>query len=126
MSQTINSKKKVLIVGAGGFVGGFIAQEALSRGYEVWAGVREGTSRRYLQEPELKFSVLDYEGPEELRESLAKTAPEGGWDYIVYNLGATKSPSFFDFNRINHDYLLWFTEALKSLELIPEKFLFIS
>ncbi len=38
--------KKVLIVGAGGFIGGFIADEALKRGYDTWAGVRESTSRR--------------------------------------------------------------------------------
>ena len=31
---------KILITGAGGFIGGFIVEEALSRGYETWAGVR--------------------------------------------------------------------------------------
>ena len=29
---------KILITGAGGFIGGFIVEEALSRGYETWAG----------------------------------------------------------------------------------------
>ena len=32
---------KILITGAGGFIGGFIVEEALSRGYETWAGVRK-------------------------------------------------------------------------------------
>ena len=30
---------KILITGAGGFIGGFIVEEALSRGYETWAGI---------------------------------------------------------------------------------------
>lgn len=119
--------KKFLIVGAGGFVGGFIAEEALRRGYEVWAGVREGTSRRYLQNTSLKFAVLDYESSESLYHSLENSLPEDGrWDYIVYNLGATKCLNFNDFNRINHDYLVWFADAVKRLDAVPDKLLFIS
>ena len=42
---------KILITGAGGFIGGFIVEEALSRGYETWAGVRKTTSREHLFRP---------------------------------------------------------------------------
>ncbi len=49
-------KKRVLVVGAGGFTGGFIVEEGLRRGYEVWAGVRENLApmafRRKNQIPE--------------------------------------------------------------------------
>lgn len=120
--------KRVLVIGAGGFTGGFIVEEGLRRGYEVWAGVREGTSRRYLADPRLKFAVLDYEDADSLKESLRKALEDSGdrWDYIVYNLGATKCLNFSDFNRINHDYLQWFTDALKDLNAVPDKLLFIS
>lgn len=30
-------RKKILITGASGFIGGFLVDEALNRGYEVWA-----------------------------------------------------------------------------------------
>ena len=33
--------KKILIVGAGGFIGGFIARKALESGYDTWVAVRE-------------------------------------------------------------------------------------
>ncbi len=113
---------KVLIVGAGGFIGGFIAKEALSRGYETWCGVRESTSRRYLTDPALKFITLDYDKPETLKEQL-----EGHhWDYIVYNLGATKCVNFLDFNNINYTYLRNFVEAITINEQIPEKFIYMS
>ena len=45
--------KKVLVVGAGGFIGGFIASEALERGYDTYVAVRESTSRRYLTDGRL-------------------------------------------------------------------------
>ena len=51
--------KSILIVGAGGFIGGFIAREALRRGFDTYVAVRESTSRRYLQDPALHFVVLD-------------------------------------------------------------------
>lgn len=113
---------KVLIVGAGGFIGGFIARESLSRGYETWCAVRESTSRRYLTDPALNFITLDYDNTDKLRAAL-----EGKkWDYIVYNLGATKCVNFSDFNHINFTYLRNFCEALIANGQIPERFLYIS
>lgn len=113
---------KVLIVGAGGFIGGFIAREALSRGYETWCAVRESTSRRYLTDPALNFIVLDYDDPEKLRKGL-----EGeSWDYIIYNLGATKCVNFSDFNHINFTYLRNFCEALRANGQVPQRFIYMS
>ena len=113
---------KVLIVGAGGFIGGFIARESLSRGYETWCAVRESTSRRYLTDPALNFITLDYDDTDKLRAAL-----EGKkWDYIVYNLGATKCVNFNDFNHINFTYLRNFCEALIANDQVPERFLYIS
>ncbi|MCM1291298.1 MAG: NAD(P)-dependent oxidoreductase [Prevotella sp.] len=119
--------KRVLIVGAGGFAGGFIVEEALRRGYEVYAGVRESTSRKYLTDSCIKFVVFDFENPSTLADTLVAALPEGQrWDYIVYNLGATKCLNFMMFSKINYGYLRDFTEALKKTDLVPEKLLFIS
>lgn len=119
--------KRVLVVGAGGFTGGFIVQEGLRRGYEVWAGVRESTSRRFLTDKAIKFLVLDFDNPEGLADSLRSALPEGEkWDWIVYNLGATKALHFMDFSRINHDYLQSFLQALKTADMVPAKLLYMS
>lgn len=119
--------KRVLVVGAGGFAGGFIVAEGLRRGYEVWAGVRESTSRQWLADPRIKFLNLDFSRPESLATALSTALPAGEkWDYIVYNLGATKVTRYADFSRINYDYLRHFTTALKSAEMVPEKFLYMS
>lgn len=114
--------KRVLIVGAGGFIGGFIAAESLRRGYETWCGVRESTSRRYLTDPALKFITLDYDDPDKLKTQL-----EGHrWDYVVYNLGATKCVNFLDFNRINYGYLRDFVETYRETIGDPERFVYMS
>ena len=119
--------KRVLVVGAGGFAGGFLVDEGLRRGYEVWAGVRASTSRKYLTDPRIKFLVLDFDNPETLAPALEEALPEGEkWDWIVYNLGATKCLTFSDFSKINYEYLRRFTDALKEAGKEPEKLLYMS
>ncbi len=120
-------KKTILIVGAGGFIGGFIAQEALKRGYDTWVGVRASTSRRYLTDERLHFVVLDYDNPDAVEETLVKEAPAaGGWNYIIWNLGATKCANFSDFNLINFMYPRTFVNILIDKGLVPQKFLYMS
>ena len=119
--------KKVLVVGAGGFVGGFLVERGLESGYEVWAGVRASTSRQYLTDKRIHFLTLDFEHPETLAPALRGALPEGEkWDYIIYNLGATKCLRFSDFSRINYDCLRDFTTAVKQVDMVPEKLLYIS
>lgn len=119
--------KKVLVIGAGGFIGGFIANEGLKRGYEVWAGVRESTSMRYLGDKRIHRLVLDYDNPASLVKAFSEALPEGvRWDYVIHNLGATKCTRFSDFNLINYEYLKRVVEGLKSAEKVPEKFLLMS
>lgn len=117
------NNKRLLVVGAGGFIGGFIAAEGLRRGYDVTVTVRESTSRRYLTDGRLKFMVLDYDDTSSLTGALKDSGP---WDFIIYNLGATKCVNFIDFNRINYEYLRRFTTALENAGRVPHKFLYVS
>lgn len=124
---TSNKPKNVLIVGAGGFIGGFIVAEALRRGYDTWAGIRESTSRRFLTDDRIHFVTLDYEVPDKMASQLRAALPEGErWDSIVYNLGATKCANFADFNRINVNYLRNFVEALREADMMPRRFIYMS
>ncbi len=112
--------KRVLIIGAGGFIGGFIAEESLRRGYDTWCGVRPSTSRRFLSDPRLHFVELDYDSPSAMARQLRGALPEGEkWDWIVYNLGATKVMVYSDFNRINYQYLRHTIEALETAAMMP-------
>lgn len=119
----VENKKRLLIVGAGGFIGGFIASEGLRRGYDVTVTVRESTSREYLTDDRLSFMVLDYDDTSSLTDALKD---ESQWDFIIYNLGATKCANFSDFNRINYEYLRRFTAALEHTGHKPGRFLYVS
>lgn len=119
--------KTLLIIGAGGFIGGFIAEEAIKHGYDTWVGVRESTSRKYLQNPALKFINFEYDDKAAISKVLQQYKPkEGRWDYIIWNLGATKCANFQDFNTINYQYLKNFVEVLIQEDMVPERFLFMS
>jgi len=114
--------EKVLVVGAGGFIGGFIASEALRRGYDTYVAIRKSTSRRFLNDERLHIVTLDYDNADDMAENLKSALPKGEkWDYIIYNLGATKCVNFADFNRINYLYLKDFVEVLRHTGLIPTK-----
>lgn len=119
--------KRILVVGAGGFAGGFMVSEGLRRGYEVWAGVRATTSRKWLTDERIHFIEFDFDKSYTIADRLKTALPAGEkWDYIVYNLGATKVVRYLDFNRINYEYLRDFLNALKIAEMVPEKFLYMS
>ncbi len=89
--------------------------------------MRESTSRRFLKDERLHFVTLDYDDVDALSASLRAALPEGErWDWIVYNLGATKCTNFADFNRINVNYLRNFIEALRRSGMMPERFIYMS
>ena len=73
--------KKILVTGAGGFIGGFIVEEALRRGYETWAGVRASTNKEYLKDENIKFIDLKFNDKEQLKKQLSEQKEKfGAWD----------------------------------------------
>lgn len=118
---------KILITGASGFIGGFLVEEALRRGYETWAGVRTGSSRAHLQDERIHFIDLKYSNPEALTQQLAAFVREqGAWDFVIHNAGLTKALDKKDFFRINAEYTANFMEALAAADCKPRKFLLMS
>lgn len=123
MTKTDLQGTRLLVIGAGGFIGGFIAEEGLRRGMDVTVAVRKSTSRRYLTDPRLHFLVLDYDDPTSLTATFERSTP---WDYVIYNLGATKAVNYGDFKRVNFEYLRRICEVLKSTGRAPKRLLFMS
>ncbi|MCQ2113442.1 MAG: NAD(P)-dependent oxidoreductase [Bacteroidaceae bacterium] len=114
--------KSILITGASGFIGSFIVEEALNRGLEVWAAVRSTSSRRYLNDERIKFLDLDFS----TKDSVRKTLQGHHWDYIVHAAGATKCLHKSDFYKVNTLGTKNFIDAIIDLDIIPEKFVFMS
>jgi nucleoside-diphosphate-sugar epimerase len=118
---------KVLITGASGFIGGFLVEEALQRGYETWAGVRAGSSRERLQDSRIHFIDLKYKDKTGLTKQLSDFAAEhGAWDYVIHNAGVTKAQLRQDFFRVNTFYTGNLIEALAASGCKPRAFVLMS
>ena len=119
----------ILITGASGFIGSYIVQEGLDRGFEVWAGVRGTSSRGYLQDERIRFAQLDLSHPDALLTQLLQYKDEmggNGWDYVVHAAGATKCLNEKDFYRTNTDGTRNLIDALRNAGMIPKRFVFVS
>lgn len=123
----MNEKPKILVTGASGFIGSFLCEEGLRQGYEVWAGMRQSSSRRWLQNEWLQFQTLDMEHPDVLRSQLADFQQKHGrWDVVVHAAGATKCLHPADFDRHNFDCTVHLVEALQALDMVPSLFVYVS
>ncbi|MDR0393962.1 MAG: NAD(P)-dependent oxidoreductase [Tannerella sp.] len=123
----MEEQKRILITGASGFIGGYLVKEALSRGYEVWAGIRPHSSREHLQDERIKFVYLRYDSKDALVAQLREIASSvGAWRYVIHNAGITKTLRKSDFYQVNafHTHLL--IEALAAADCKPDKFLLMS
>lgn len=115
-------KKKILITGATGFIGSFIVEEAINRGFEVWAAVRRTSSRKYLQQPEINFIELDFGSEDSLKKQLA----DFSFDYVVHAAGVTKCLNSEDFFRTNTEGTKNLVNALRWLKMPIKRFVFVS
>ena len=112
---------KILITGASGFVGSFLVEEALGRGLDVFAGIRKTSSKRWLQDPRIKFLELDLSDPDHLVEICSKF----NFEYVIHNAGLTKALNAASLFTVNAQYSSYLAKAsLSSSEL--RKFSFMS
>jgi len=123
----MDEKKRVLITGASGFIGGFLVAEALSRGYDVWAGIREGSSRENLQDERIHIIHLKYDDIEALGNQLREVLSVfGAWHYVIHNAGITKALHLADYYKVNSHYTHVLIKSLAAAGFKPDKFLLMS
>ena len=113
---------KILITGASGFIGSFIVEEALKRGFETWAAVRKSSSKAYLTDERTHFIELNLSSKEQLVEQLRPHQ----FDYVVHAAGVTKCTDKRDFYRINTEGTKNLVTALQELQMPLKRFVFVS
>ena len=112
----------ILITGATGFIGGFIVDEALSRGMQVWVAVRPTSSRKYLSDPRIQFLELNLSDKEQMKRQMDGLR----FDYVVHAAGATKCLHAEDFFRSNTEGTKNLVQALMELQMPLKRFVFVS
>ena len=113
---------KILITGASGFIGSFIVEEALRRGFETWAAIRKSSSLSFLQDERIHTIELNLSSEEQLKEQLKKHQ----FDYVVHAAGVTKCLHKEDFFRINTEGTKHFVRALTATQNNLKRFVYIS
>lgn len=116
-------KKKILITGSNGFIGSFLVEEALTRNYEVYAGVRNSSNIQYLTDKNINFFELDFSDPAAL---LKKITDAPAFDFVIHNAGLTKANNKEDYFTVNYRYTQNLVDALIQSNKIPEKFIYMS
>ena len=114
--------KKLFITGASGFIGGFIVEEALNRGYEVHAAIRKSSNLQYLRDKRINFHEVSFDKEEALRHLLSTEQ----FDYIIHNAGITKASNEQLYHKINAGYTRKFLKIIHEENVMPRKFLFMS
>lgn len=105
--------RKVLVTGASGFIGSTLCDMLLQKqDIEVWAGIRQTSSKKYLQDTRLSFIDLDYNNPNHLKEQLQ----EQDFDTIFHLAGLTKAKSQKEFDKVNFTYTKNIVDALEELD----------
>ena len=83
--------KKILIMGASGFIGSFLVEEALKRNFEVYAGIRKSSNRKYFSNPDIRFLNMAWQ---KVSEKL---------------LSGLKKKNYYEKSSYINDSLSWFS-----------------
>ena len=120
-------KPSILITGASGFIGSFLVEEALRKGFETWAGIRHSSSTRYLKHPGINLIELDFGKRENLEKQLKEFQQQHGkWEVVIHCAGVTKCSDKADFDRFNYEATRHLVEALQGLDMTPRQFVYLS
>ncbi len=113
---------KILITGASGFIGSFIVEEALRKGFDTWAAVRGSSSKQFLQDERIHFIELNLSDQQQLEQQLSGHQ----FDYVVHAAGVTKCLNTDDFFRINTEGTKKLVRALIAVGMPLKKFVYLS
>lgn len=114
---------KILITGATGFIGNFLVNEALRRGYDVYVAVRATSKTEHFSKKRVRIIEIDFSNAVSLHH-LIYSLPR--FDFIIHNAGILKSLDKDKYFEINYRNTKRFVTALIQQNKEPEKFIYIS
>ncbi|MGC8866005.1 MAG: NAD-dependent epimerase/dehydratase family protein [Bacteroidales bacterium] len=119
-------EKNIVITGATGFIGSFLIEEALRRGYRVVAWGREESQKGSLPSSVelIRPGFSDYNKMLDALRYLKTNY--GKIDAFIHNAGLTKTLKSSEFIEVNANHTFRLTEALRRSSVEPELFVLMS
>ena len=120
-------KKNVLITGASGFIGSYLVETALRKGYNTIAAVRPSSNKQYLKDPAIHFLEFDFTSDQTLDHAIREFVFRfGKIDYVIHNAGVTRANKNEAYDQVNCDNTKRLVHALQRNSQVPDKFVLIS
>lgn len=116
-------RKNILITGASGFIGNFLLDEAIKRGYLVYVAVRKSTNTELFTNKHVIIVEIDFSDVRDLY-SIIFSLPQ--FDFVIHNAGVTRSLDKGDFFNMNYGSTKRLMLALSQQGKVPEKFFYMS
>ena len=114
--------ERVVLTGATGFIGGFLAEALTDQGYEVFPVVRSGSNTTHISFLKDKFITLDFNSSSQIAQVLNEVKPA----FFVHNAGLTRSASQTELDLVNAEYLKNILDGIRISEIQLKKFVFVS
>lgn len=111
---------EVLVTGATGFIGSFVAEYFLNNGFSVRCTVRKTSNLRWVKDKNYRLIETDFESPENLRNAVADV------DYIVHIAGTIAAKDYNGYLKGNRDATFNLLKAAELFNPAIKKFVFCS
>ncbi|HNQ58948.1 MAG TPA: NAD(P)-dependent oxidoreductase [Bacteroidales bacterium] len=122
----MNERKNIIITGATGFIGSFLTEIGVEKGWQVTAWVRETSNTEHLPSG-VNLIKAGFSNRQKMMEALQMIERQNGSiDYIVHNAGVTKTTHPEDFDRVNAENTGRFIEAIQESGISIAKFILMS
>lgn len=120
-------QKNLLITGASGFIGSYLVETALQKGYHTVAAIRPTSNKQYIKDPAVDFLELDFSTDQSLDHAIREFVNKyGKIDYLIHNAGLTRANKNEEYDQVNFDNTVRLVHALQRNQQVPEKFVLIS
>ncbi len=119
----MDGDRNILITGASGFIGNFLTDEALTRGYSVYAAVRKTTDTSLLKKKNVSLVVINFSECSDIFDKISSLPP---LKYIIHNAGIVRAIRKEEFHEVNYGNTRRLLDVLMRTSKVPDKFLYIS
>ena len=117
----------IAITGASGFIGSFLVEESLQKGFDTYAILRSSSSKKYLSDSRINFIDFNLSDKMAMIDQFEELKSKGiTFNYLIHNAGATKVVNKEDYLKVNFQYTKNLIEALIESDCIPKKFIYMS